>query len=117
MAIFLQCAYRQHMGLMRLRERLYERAEKAQIQNIIKVVQRDFVGQLSTVDATMSVREGLTSRRGAGAAGPEKDTLSAHLDLTEAEEVWLHSLTNCAIFKENVAYLASRDGTFLDMHA
>jgi len=107
-AILLQCAYRQHLGVVRLRERIYERAEKAKIENIIKVVQHEFVGQVSTVDATMSVREGLTSRP--GSAAPQKDVLSTHLDLDEAEELWLHSITNCPIHKDNVAYLASRDG-------
>jgi hypothetical protein len=56
----------------------------------------------------MSVREGLTSRP--GSAAPQKDVLSTHLDLDEAEELWLHSITNCPIHKDNVAYLASRDG-------
>lgn len=105
-ALLLQCAYRQHLSVKRLRDRLYERAEAAQINNIIKAVQKD-IGSQSTVDATMSIREGLATQRG---EEKDSDEVSTHISLSETERQWLESSFNCPLHKENLLYLASRDG-------
>jgi hypothetical protein len=104
--LLLQCAYRQHLGVRRFRDRLYERAEAAQIENIIKSVQKD-IGSQSTVDATMSIREGLAAQ---GPDDQNSDELSTHISLSEAERQWLESSFNCPLHEENILYLASRDG-------
>ena len=81
----LQCAYRQHLGVIRHRERLYARAEAAQIHNIIKAVQKD-IGSQSTVDATMSIREGLTTQLGRRDDGEKNvNQLSTYMTLTDTE--------------------------------
>ena len=108
MVLRLQCAYRRHLGVKRMQDLIYERAERAQVENIIKAVQRGYVGDHSTVDATMSIREGLTTRQ--GTEEPDKEHLSTHFELTEAEELWLHKVNKCPVLRQNVVYLASRDG-------
>ena len=51
-ALRIQCGYRQHAARERVRMRVYARADAAKVENIIKRVQEEVVGQQSSVGAT-----------------------------------------------------------------
>ena len=48
----MQCGYRQHAARCRVRMRVYARADAAKVENIIKRVQEEVVGEQSSVGAT-----------------------------------------------------------------
>ena len=118
MVLRLQCAYRRHLGAKRMMDRLYERAEKAQIANIIKTAQNEMTAkQQSTHDATLSMREGLMRAGGGkeaaqlvGGEDPRQSGWSPFLVLSEPENLWLESVTNAPLHQDNLVYCASRDG-------
>ena len=91
MVLRLQCAYRQHLGVKQMQDRLNERADAARIENIIKHAQQT-IGSQSTVGATRSLREGLTTRD-KGATAQEKEHISRFFDLGEAEQSFIEGLS------------------------